>query len=91
MPECTKLLNEVPPEFNVCVADDVKVTVFAPGAKVPPDCNQLPATLNVPDGAVSVPLLRIIFPEVTLPVDPVKVPPATVRSPLNVCVAVDPK
>jgi len=77
------LLNELPPEFNVCVPAEVNVTVFAPGVKVPPVFAQLPETLNVPDGAVSVPLLSVISAVATVPVDPVNVPPEIVRPPLN--------
>ena len=65
----------------------VKVTVFEPGVNVPPDFAQLPETLNVPEGAVKTPLLKVTSVVVTAPPAPVKVPPEIVKPPLNVCVA----
>jgi hypothetical protein len=71
------------------VPELVNVTVLVPGVNVPPLCDQLPDTLNVPDGAVSVPEDNVSVVVVTPPVDPVNVPPLIVNPPLNVCVALD--
>ena len=70
----TTLLNAAPPDLIVLpAAVDVKVTVLAPGVNVPPVFDQFPDTLNVPDGAVSVPD-NITLVVVTVPDDPVNVP-----------------
>lgn len=47
---------------------------------------QLPDTFNVPLGAVNVPLLKVIVVVLTVPLDPVKLPPLIVRPPLKFCV-----
>ena len=86
----TTLLKAVPPEVIVLpTAVALKVTVFAPGVNEPPLLFQVPKTLNVPDGAVNVPDDKARFVVVTVPDDPVNVPPLMVKPPLNVCVAVD--
>ena len=82
------LLNPVPPEFKVCVpVAFVNVTVLPPGVKVPPVLDQLPDTLKVLDGAVSVPLEIFTSVAVIVPVDPVKVPPEIIRAPVPVVTA----
>ena len=67
----------------------LKVTVFVPGVNVPPVWDQLPETSNVPDGAVKVPKDKVMLVVATVPVEPVKVPPLTVKPPLKVWVAVE--
>ena len=67
----------------------LKVTVLVPGVNVPPVWDQLPETSNVPEGAVKVPKDKVMLVVATVPVDPVKVPPLTVKPPLKVCVAVE--
>ena len=67
----------------------LNVTVLVPGVKVPPVCDQLPETSNVPDGAVKVPKDKVMLVVATVPVEPVKVPPLTVNPPLKVWVAVE--
>src|SRR5262245_14545265 len=80
------LLNGAPPAFKVCVLDVwSNVTVFEPVAKVPPDLLQLPSTVKLPLGAVSVPELSETLPFTsTAPLPPVNVPPATEKLPLTV-------
>jgi len=82
-----RLLNVVAPV--ICCAElPLKVTVFAPGINVAAPSVQLPVTLNVPDGAVKVPLFRVtLFAEI-FPVEPVNVPPLTVTLQLKDCFAV---
>ena len=63
--------------------------MLVPGVNVPPVLLQLPATVNVPDGAVRVPLERVTSPSTSIaPELPVSVPPDTVSPPVNVCVCV---
>ena len=62
---------------------------MVPGVNVPPLCNQLPETLNVPDDEVNVPDDSVRSVVVTVPLDPVNMPPLIVNPPLNVWVAVD--
>ena len=52
-----------------------------------PQTSQFPETLNVPLGAVNVPLESVTFVVVTVPAAPVNVPPETVKPPFNVWVA----
>ena len=67
----------------VCAAPPLKVTVFAPGVNVEaPVLDQFPLTLNVPDGAIKVPLVKDTFEDVMLPAAPVNVPPDTVNAPV---------
>ncbi len=67
-----------------------KVTVLVPAVNVgEPEIVQLPETVNVPEGAVSVPEESVSAPLTsTTPEEPVNVPPEIVSPPLNVCVAV---
>ena len=67
----------------------LNVTVLVPGVKVPPVCDQLPETSNVPEGAVKVTKDKVMLVVATVPVEPVKVPPETVNPPLKVWVAVE--
>ena len=67
----------------------VNATVFAPGVNVPPDLDQFPETEKTPDGAINVPEFKAILVVVTAPVEPVNVPPAIVKPPLKVWVAVE--
>ena len=67
----------------------LNVTVFVPGVKVPPVWDQLPETSNVPEGAVKVPKDKVMLVVATVPVEPVNVPPLTVKPPLKVWVAVE--
>ena len=67
----------------------LNVTVFVPGVKVPPVWDQLPETSNAPEGAVKVPEDKVMLVVATVPVEPVNVPPLTVKPPLKVCVAVE--
>src|SRR5438132_10853342 len=84
-PLWVRLLNapaEAPPS-KFCAPLLVNVTVFEPGLKVPPVFVQSPATLNAPDGAVSVPVPeRLTLPLLTGPVEPVKAPLETLRLPV---------
>src|SRR6266545_2211865 len=61
----------------LCPELPVKVTVPLLTLNVPPLLDQLPETLNAPDalGAVSVPLFNVTLPTVTVPPEPVNVPP----------------
>jgi hypothetical protein len=62
-------------------APKVNVTELDPGAKAPPVFDQFPDTVNVPEGAVRVPLVRVTSEEDTVPVEPVNVPPVMDKPP----------
>ena len=66
-----------------------KVTVPELALNVPPELVQLADTFMLPLGAVNVPEDRVTLVVVTVPDDPVNVPPSTVSPPLKVWVAVD--
>ena len=65
------------------------VTVPPLEVKVPPELFQLPETFILPLGAVSVPDDNVTVAVVTVPLEPVKTPPLTVKPPLKVWVAVE--
>jgi len=68
-----------------------KITVLLPAVNVgEPEMVKSADTVNVPDGAVKVPLDRVsVLLTSTAPVEPVKIPPEIVRPPLKVCVPVE--
>ena len=67
----------------------LKLTVPLLLPNVPPVCDQVPDTFKVVDGAVKVPVDKMILVAVTVPVDPLNVPPLTVKPPLKLCVALE--
>ena len=72
-----------------CAPEPSKVTVFAPGEKVPPLFVQLPAALMfVP--AVSEPPLSVRFPLISSSAGAVKLPAVIVRSPVVIVVVLPP-
>ena len=87
-----KLLNVVAVVPPIVWADvPLKVTVPLLAAKVAPLLVQLPETFNCPDDddAVKVPLFKVSVVVLTIPLEPVKVPPEMVRPPLSVWVLVE--
>ena len=86
-----KLLKVVEPDM--AWAEPFKVTVPELGVNVPPELDQLPDTLKLPEalGAVKVPDDSVTLVVVTVPDDPVNVPPDTVKPPFKVWVPLDAK
>jgi len=83
-----KLVDVLPPID--CSAAPLKVTVPELWVKLAPLLIQLPDTVKLPVGAVILPLPKVRFVTVRLPVLPVKLPPEMVSPPLKVCAAVLP-
>ena len=82
-----KLKNEVEPDIVETPAP-LKVTVPELWLKVP-EFAQLPDTFMFPLGAVSVPDVIFTLVVVTVPDEPVNVPPLIVNPPFKLCVVVD--
>ena len=86
-PEMVILLNELVLEPLMAV---VPLNTTVPLLFVnTPESAKLPETFIVPLGAIRVPDEIFTFEVVTVPDEPVNVPPLTVNPPLNVCVAVE--
>ena len=87
-----KLLKVVEPDINWLLPSKVTVPELELNVGVPLTA-QLPDTSNVPLalGAVKVPEDSVTLVVVTVPDDPVNVPPETVNPPFKVWVPVDAK